>query len=187
MSVAGPFMGEAKARGLFVAAPRGPARSGMKRFGWGSPDRALDALKRTTAEARRRVGGMPLPVVVVGAGRGGKLGLEVAARTPGLYQAVGSVGGIFDPGPAGATAVTGLKGVPVFLGVSKGAPPELYKAMQRGRENMERLGVKLTWGEWPGSGEGLPTNGAAAAREILDVLVPAGGGSSAPTPPRTSR
>ena len=83
MSVAGPFMGEAKARGLYVAAPRGPSRSGMKRFGWGSADRALDALKRAMAESRRRVGNIPLPVVVVGAGRGGKLGLEVAARTPG--------------------------------------------------------------------------------------------------------
>ncbi len=172
MSVAGPFMGEAKARGLYVVAPRGPTRSGMKRFGWGSSDRALDALKRTMAESRRRVGNLPLPVVVVGAGRGGKLGLEVAARTPGLFSAVGSIGGIFDPGPAGATAVAGLKGVPVFLGVAAGAPPELYKAMQRGRENMEKLGVRLKWGEWPGSGEGLPTNAAAAAKEILDALVP---------------
>lgn len=182
MSVAGPFMGEAKARGLYVVAPRGPTRSGMKRFGWGSADRALDALKRAMAEARRRVGNLPLPVVVVGAGRGGKLGLEVAARTPGLFSAVGSVGGAFDPGPAGTAAVTGLKGVPVFLGVSTGAPPELYKAMQRGRENMEKLGVRLKWGQWPGSGEGLPTNAAAAAKEILDALLPGRGGSAAPAP-----
>jgi predicted esterase len=181
MSVAGPFMGEAKARGLYVAAPRGPSRSGMKRFGWSSADRALDALKRAIAESRRRVGNIPLPVVVVGAGRGGKLGLEVAARTPGLFAAVGSVGGIFDPGPGGAAAVAGLKGVPVFLGVATGAPPELYKAMQRGRENLEKLGVRLKWGEWPGPGEGLPTNAAAAAKEILDALVP-GRGSSAPPP-----
>ncbi|MBK6404875.1 MAG: hypothetical protein IPF66_07475 [Holophagales bacterium] len=110
MSVAGPFMGEAKARGLLVAAPRGPTRSGMKRFGWGSADRALDALKRAMAESRRRAGNVPLPVIVVGAGRGGKLGLEVAARTPGLFSAVGSIGGIFDPGPGGAASVTGLKG-----------------------------------------------------------------------------
>ena len=186
MSVAGPFMGEAKARGLYVAAPRGPSRSGMKRFGWGSADRALDALKRALAESRRRVGNIPLPVVVIGAGRGGKLGIEVAARTPGLFSAVGSIGGAFDPGPAGAAAVTGLKGVPVFLGVATGAPPELYKAMQRGRENLEKLGVRLKWGEWPGSGEGLPTKAAAAAKEILDALVPGGGGSTAPAPPRSS-
>jgi len=186
MSVAGPFMGEAKARGLFVAAPRGPSRSGMKRFGWGSSDRAVDALKRVMAESRRRVGNIPLPIVVVGAGRGGKLGLEVAARNPGFCSAVGSVGGIFDPGPAGAAAVTGLKGIPVFLGVSSGAPPELYKAMQHGRENLEKLGVRLKWGEWPGSGEGLPTNAGAAAKQILEALVPGRGGSAAPAPPRSS-
>lgn len=187
MSVAGPFMGEAKARGLYVAAPRGPTRSGMKRFGWGSPERALDALKRALGESRRRVGNAPLPVIVVGAGRGGKLGLEVAARTPGLFSAVGSIGGIFDPGPGGAASVTGLKGVPVFLGVASGAPPELYKAMQRGRENMEKLGVELKWGEWPGSGEGLPTNAAAAARDILDALVPGRGSSAATAPGKSKR
>ncbi len=187
MTIAGPFMGDAKARGLYVAAPRGPTRSGMKRFGWGSADRALDALKRVIAESRRRVGNIPLPIVVVGAGRGGKLGLEVAARTPGLFAAVGSVGGIFDPGPGGAASVAGLKGVPVFLGVSTGAPPELYKAMQRGRENMEKLGVRLKWGEWPGSGEGLPTNAAAAAKEILESLVPGRGSSTAAAPRKSGR
>jgi predicted esterase len=172
MAVAGPFMTEARARGLYVAAPRGPARSGQKRFGWGSPDRGLEALKRAVAEARSRAGNLPIPVLVVGAGRGGKLGLEVAARTPGLFAGVASVGGIFDPGPGGAPAVAGLRGVPVFLGVSKGAPPELYRSMQRGKENMEKLGVKLTWGEWPGVGEGLPANAAQAAKEILAVLAP---------------
>ncbi len=187
MTIAGPFMGEAKARGLFVAAPRGPSRSGMKRFGWSSADRAVDALKRAMVETRRRIGNIPLPIVVVGAGRGGKLGLEVAARTPGLFSAVGSVGGIFDPGAAGASAVAGLKGVPVFLGVSKGAPPELYKAMQRGRETLEKLGIRLKWGEWPGTGEGLPTNAAAAAREILDALVPARGAAAAPAPGKSGK
>jgi len=172
MSVAGPFMAEAKARGLYVAAPRGPSRSGQRRFGWGSADRALDALKRAVTEARARAGKLPLPVLVAGAGRGGKLGLEVAARTPGLFAGVASVGGIFDPGPTGASAVVGLRGVPVFLGVAKGAPPELYRAMQRGRENMEKSGVKLTYGEWPGTGEGLPANAAQAAKEILDALSP---------------
>jgi predicted esterase len=181
MSVAGPFVSEAKERGLFVAAPRGPARSGKKRFGWGSPDRALEALKRAIAEARVRTGKLPLPVVVVGAGRGGKLGLEIAARTPGLFAAVGSVGGIFDPGPSGAGAVAGLKGVPVFLGVAKGAPPELYKAMKRGRENMEKLGVRTTWQEWPGTGDGLPKNATQAAKEILDALV-RGRGAARPVP-----
>jgi hypothetical protein len=173
MTIASPFMADAKARGLFVAAPRGPSRSGKKRFGWGSPDRALDALKRATAEARSRAGNQQLPLIVVGAGRGGKLGLEVAARTPGAFAGVGSVGGAFDPGTGGAAAVVGLRGIPVFLGVAKSAPPELYRAMQKGRENLEKLGVKLTWGEWPGTGEGLPTNAAQAAKEILDALVPA--------------
>ena len=132
----------------------------------------LEALTRAVAEARRRAGNLPVPVLVVGAGRGGKLGLEIAARTPGLFSGVGSVGGIFDPGPGGAQAVAGLRGVPVFLGVAKGAPPELYRSMQRGKENMEKLGVKLSWGEWPGVGEGLPANAAQAAKEILDVLAP---------------
>ena len=134
-----------------------------------------EALKRALAETRTRAGKLPLPVMVVGAGRGGKLGLEVVARTPGGFASVGSVGGAFDPGPGGAAAVAGLRGIPVFLGVSKGAPPELYGAMPKGRENLEKLGVKLTWGEWPGTGEGLPTNAAQAAKEILDALVPAGG------------
>ena len=101
-------------------------------------------------------------------------------RTPGLFAAVGSVGGIFDPGPGGAASVAGLRGVPVLLGVTKGAPPELYKAMQRGRENLEKLGVRLRFAEWPGAGEGLPTNATAAAKEILDALQPAR--SVAPAP-----
>jgi len=185
MSVAGPFVAEAKARGLYLVAPRGPSSSGKKRFGWGSPERALEAVKRAVAEGRRRAGKLPLPVVVVGAGRGGKLGLEIAARTPGLFAAVGSVGGIFDPGPSGAAAVAGLKGIPVFLGVAKSASPELLKAMQKGRENMQALGVRIQWGEWPGTGEGLPANAAQAAKEILDVLSPAHG--TAPVPPRKAR
>jgi hypothetical protein len=44
--------------------------------------------------------------------------------------------------------------------------------MQRGRQSMEKLGVKLTWAEWPGTGEGMPTNAAQAAREILGVIAP---------------
>jgi len=174
MAVAGPFVAEAKARGLYVAAPRGPSRSGKKRFGWGSPDRALDAVKRAITEAQRKAGELPLPVLVVGAGRGGKLGLEIAARSPGLFSAVGSVGGIFDPGGSDAAAVAGLKGVPVFLGVARNASPELLKAMQRGRENMAKLGVKITWGECRDGrrppderhrgGEGDPRRARAGAR-----------------------
>ncbi len=171
MSIAGPFVAEAKARGLFLVAPRGPARSGSRRFGWGAPRRALDAVMLSVKEARSRAGSQTLPVVVVGAGRGGKVGLEIAARTPGLFTAVGSVGGIFDPGSSPA-AVAGLRGVPVFLGVSQSAPPALLKGMQQGRESMEKLGVKLKWADWPGTGEGLPTNATQAAREILDALVP---------------
>ena len=172
MTIAGPFLNEAHARGLYVAAPRGPARSGKKRFGWGSADRALEAFKRAVAEARSRVGGAPLPVLVAGAGRGGKLGLEVVARSPGLAAGVASVGGSFDPAQGGPSAVAGLKGIPVFLGVAKGAPPELYRSLQRARQSMEKLGVKLTWAEWPGTGEGMPTNAAQAAQEILSVIAP---------------
>ena len=171
MSIAGPFVAEAKARRLFVVAPRGPARSGSRRFGWGSAQRTLDAVMNTVKEARSRAGNPALPIVVVGAGRGGKAGLEIAARTPGLFAAVGSIGGIFDPG-ASSAAVAGLKGVPVFLGVSLGAPADLLKGMKQGRESMEKLGVKLKWAEWPGAGEGLPTNATQAAKEILDALVP---------------
>jgi pimeloyl-ACP methyl ester carboxylesterase len=172
MSIAGPFVAEAKGRGLFVVAPRGPARSGSRRFGWGSPKRALDAVMLSVNEARSRAGNQALPVVVVGAGRGGKVGLEIAARSPGLFAAVGSIGGIFDPGSSPA-AVAGLRGVPVFLGVSQSAPPALLKGMKQGRENMEKLGVKLKWADWPGTGEGLPANATQAAKEILDALVPA--------------
>ncbi|HYN43236.1 MAG TPA: hypothetical protein VE129_15780 [Thermoanaerobaculia bacterium] len=172
MSIAGPFVAEAKARGLFVVAPRGPARSGSRRFGWGSPRRAFDAVMLSVKEARSRAGNQALPVIVVGAGRGGKVGLEIAARSPGLFAAVGSVGGIFDPGSSPA-AVAGLRGVPVFLGVSQSAPPALLKGMQQGRESMEKLGVKLKWADWPGTGEGLPTNATQAAKEVLDALVPA--------------
>jgi predicted esterase len=178
-------MAEAKERGLYVAAPRGPSRSGRKRFGWGAPERALEAVKRSVTEARSRAGRLPLPVIVVGAGRGGKLGLEIAARNPGLFSAVGSVGGVFDPGPSGNAGVAGLRGVPVFLGVAKSAPPELYRAMRRGRESMEKLGVKLTWGEWPGSGEGLPSNATQAAKEILDALTRAVGVVPARAPRRS--
>ena len=52
---------------------------------------------------------------------------------------------------------------------------------------MEKLGVKLKWGEWPGSGEGLPTNAAAAARDILDALVPGRKSSAATAPGKSSR
>ena len=183
MAVAGPFLAEAKARDLFVAAPRGPSRSGRKRFGWGSPERALGALQRAVVEARERTGKQPLPILVVGAGRGGKLGLEVAARTPGAFGAVASVGGIYDPGTSSPEAVAGLRGIPVFLGVARSAPPELLKAMQRGRENLEKLGIKPVWAEWPGTGEGLPANASQAAREILEALRPSGRGTTA-APPR---
>lgn len=172
MTIAGPFLNEARARGLYVAAPRGPSRSGKKRFGWGSADRALEAFKKTVAEARSRAGNPRIPVLVAGAGRGGKLGIEVVARAPGLFGGVASIGGSYDPAEGGAAAVAGLKGIPVFLGVAKGAPPELYRSMQRGRQSMEKLGVKLTWAEWPGTGEGMPTNAAQAAKEVLGVLAP---------------
>lgn len=172
MTIAGPFLNEARARGLYVAAPRGPSRSGKKRFGWGAADRALEAFKKAVAEARSRVGNAPLPILVAGAGRGGKLGIEVVARSPGLFGGVASIGGSYDPAEGGPAAVAGLRAIPVFLGISKGAPPELYRSMQRGRQSMEKLGVKLTWAEWPGTGEGLPTNAAQAAKEVLDVLAP---------------
>ena len=58
------------------------------------------------------------------------------------------------------------------VGVARGAPSELYRSMQRARQNMEKLGVKLTWAEWPGTGEGMPTNAAQAAQELLAVLAP---------------
>src|SRR5262249_26293114 len=40
-TVSGPFLREAHGRSLFVAVPRGPARAGRKRYGWGSGDRAF--------------------------------------------------------------------------------------------------------------------------------------------------
>jgi hypothetical protein len=93
---------------------------------------------------------------------------------------VASIGGIFDPGPTGAAGVVGLRGVPVFLGVAKSAPPELLRAMQRGRENMQKLGVTVRWNEWPGTGEGLPADAKAAAKDILDAIRSPRPGASSP-------
>src|SRR5512140_137785 len=43
IAVASPFLAQAREKGLFVVAPRGPARAGQRRFGWGSPERAIVA------------------------------------------------------------------------------------------------------------------------------------------------
>ncbi|MDD1632865.1 MAG: hypothetical protein LUP91_11765, partial [Methylococcaceae bacterium] len=71
LAVSGPFVAPAQKRGLFVAAPRGPAKSADRKFGWGSADRATAAVDAAVSEARKRAGDAKLPVYIVGVGRGG--------------------------------------------------------------------------------------------------------------------
>ena len=170
MSVAGPFVEEARARNLLLFAPRGPARAGKRRFGWGAPERAVAALESAVAAAEKRAGGKDLPVFIVGAGRGGQLGLEFTARKPGPWAGVASIGGVYDPGPGGANAVQGLRRVRILMGAGREAPAELIRAMKQGTEDMKRLGLDVRWAEWPGSGDGLPDNAKAAARDVLNAL-----------------
>lgn len=169
MMVAAPFVGEAKARGLYLAAPRGPARAGKRRFGWGSSARADAALQGFVAAARKKAGSA-LPVYVVGVGRGGRIAFEVAAKQAGLFVGVGSIAGPFDPGNAPASAVAPLRGIPLVLGTPREAPPELVRAMKQGRDNLKRLALAVSYFEWPGTGEALPSNAARAAADVLDAF-----------------
>lgn len=173
LTVSGPFTDAARSRGLFVAAPRGPARAGRKRFGWGSADRTLAAVEAVVAEARKRAGS--LPVVLVGLGRGGALAFTVATRNPSGVVAVGSVGGPFDPStvtaaPGAPSPAASLKRMRLFLGIQSEAPPTVLSAFRQGRDLLGQGGLKPVYKEWPGTGTGLPAASSAAVKEVLDAL-----------------
>lgn len=177
LTVSGPFTDAARQRGLFVAAPRGPARAGRKRFGWGSTERAFAAVDAAVEEARRRAGA--LPVIVVGLGRGGALAYTLASRRPAGIVAAGSVGGPFDPNataaaPGAQNPVAAMKRMRLFLGVQSEAPTTIVSAFRRGRDLLNQAGLQPVYKEWPGTGTGLPADAAKAVKEILDSLTGAG-------------
>ncbi|MGE5345979.1 MAG: TPR end-of-group domain-containing protein [Acidithiobacillales bacterium] len=174
MAVSAPFVAEAARRGLFLAAPRGPGTSADRKFGWGSAERAAAAVKATVTEARRRSGGPRLPVFIIGVGRGGTEAFTmVAAKRAGPVAGVGSIGGPFEPG--GAPQAAGLRGVRLFLGISRDADPARTGAFQRGIQSLRSLGYAPAVSEWTGTGDGFPNNPAEAVTDSLDALrVPAG-------------
>jgi len=174
LAVSGPFVAPAQKRGLFVAAPRGPAKSADRKFGWGSADRATAAVDAAVSEARKRAGDAKLPVYVVGVGRGGTEALTIVARTPrGAVAGVGSIGGPFDPGAAREAA--GLRGPRIVLGLSRDADPGRSGAFQRGVEALRKMGLSPVLSEWPGTGDGFPKDPSVAVADVLDGLrAPAG-------------
>ncbi len=173
ISVSGPFVGEARSRGLYLAAPRGPARAGRKRFGWGDPARAIAAVESAVAEALKRAGSLPL--LIVGVGRGGTIAFTAAAITPGVAGAA-TAGGPIDLS-LGSTpqAVAALQGKRLFAGISREAPPGLVDGVKRGAAALKGAGVAVSVVEWPGTAAGLPAEPAKAVRDILGALVGAPG------------
>ncbi len=169
VAVSGPFVDRARQAGLFVAAPRGPAKAGKKRFGWGSPERAVGAAERGIAEAKRRAGN--LPVLAVGVGRGGMVVSRLATLRPGLLAAAGTIGGPFDFGVTGQPAARALRGVRIFLGIQSGAPSPLMQAFRQGRDILKSLGLDPIYKEWPGPGTGFPSDARAAVQDVLAALV----------------
>jgi pimeloyl-ACP methyl ester carboxylesterase len=169
LSVASPFLAQARERGLFVAAPRGPAAAGRKRFGWGSPERATAAAAATILEARKRAGN--LPVVAVGVGRGGMVAGFLAASQPGLLAGVATIGGPFDPGWIRSDAAIGaMKQMRVFLGISLGASPQVLQGFRQGRDGLKSVGVQFAYREWLGDATGLPADTKGAVGEVLSAL-----------------
>lgn len=180
LSASAPFLDAAQARGLYVAVPRGPARAGRKRFGWGTKERALTAVTVALAEARRRTGNPGLPVFVAGVGKGGSLAFTAAVQRAGVYAGVGSVGGPYDPGsgnPAQAPAeASALRGARLFFGVAQDAPHGLVAAIGRGVDALKQYGLQPALRYWAGSGTGLPSkNTATAVKETLDGIMGTGG------------
>jgi hypothetical protein len=168
-AVSNPFADVALSHRLFVAAPRGPGRSAKKRFGWGSAERAARAIDAAAAAARKKAGDPKLPILLVGVGRGGTEALTVAAKkAPRTFEAVGSIGGPFDPGAAPNTA--GLRGARLFLGSSRDADPNEINATRRGIEALRQQGFQPAVAVWPGTSAGFPTDVPRAVKETLDAL-----------------
>ena len=168
-TVSGPFTDVALSHHLLVAAPRGPGRSAKRRFGWGSAERAENAIDAAVAAARAKAADRKIPVFLVGVGRGGTEVLRVAARKPaGTYAGVGSIGGPFDPGSA--PNPTGLRGTRLFLGYSRDASPNEIAAGRRGIEVLRQQGLRPIVAEWPGASSGLPKDAARAVKDTLDAF-----------------
>lgn len=169
MTVASPFLAQAREKRLFVAAPRGPARAGKKRFGWGSPERAITAAGAVILEARKRAGN--LPVLAVGVGRGGMVAGLIAATQPGVLAGAASIGGPFDLGWIRSEAsLSALKQTRLFLGVSVGASPQLVQAFRQARDGLKAAGIQPGYKEWIGAGPGLPADVKGAVGEVLAAL-----------------
>lgn len=172
LTASGPFTAAAAERGLFLAVPRGPAKAGRKRFGWGAADRAYAAVDAALEAARAKAGNPKLPVAIVGIARGGTLAFSVAARRPGVFAAVGSIGGPYDPGTnANPETAAGLRGSRLFLGVCRDAPQVLKAAFKSGLDSLKQRGFAPAYSEWPGTGTSFPNDVGAAVRETLDALV----------------
>lgn len=169
LAMANPFLAQAREKGFFVAAPRGPARAGKKRFGWGSPERALAAVGAAIIEARKRVGN--LPVLAVGVGRGGMVAGLIAATQPGVLAGAATIGGPFDLAwIRSESSAAALKQTRLFLGVSLGASPQVVQAFRRGRDGLKAAGVQVGYREWIGDGPGLPADVKGAVGEVLAAL-----------------
>lgn len=169
MVVSAPFVAEAGRRGLYLAAPRGPGTSADRKFGWGSAERAAAAVDAAVAAASERTGNRGLPVFLIGVGRGGTEAYTIVARKrPGAFAGVGSIGGPFDPGASQQAA--GLRGVRLFLGISRDTDPARSSAFQRGIESLRRMGYAPVVAEWPGTGDAFPKDPAQAVAGSLDGL-----------------
>lgn len=182
LTASGPFVEEARSRGLLLAAPRGPARAGKKRFGWGTRERSIAAVESVVESARSRAGNPSLPALVVGVGRGGTLAYTVAAAKPGLFVGVGSIGGAYDPGSSSdisqaSAAAAGLRGARLFFGIPRDAPPGQVAATRRGNDALHKFGYSPVLAEWVGGGTTFPKNVGPAVKETLDSLT---GASRAP-------
>jgi hypothetical protein len=169
LAVASPFLTQAREKGLFVAAPRGPSKAGKKRFGWGSPERAAKGVAATILEARKRAGN--LPVLAVGVGRGGMVAGFLAATQPGLLVGAASIGGPFDTGWLRSEAASsGMRQMRIFLGISLGTSPQVLQAFRQGRDGLKGAGIQATYREWIGNGPGLPADVKGAVGEVLSAL-----------------
>jgi hypothetical protein len=173
MTVAAPFVADAGRRGLFLAVPRGPGKSATKRFGWGSAERAAAAVEAAIAEARKRTGRAGLPVLLVGAGRGGTEAYTIAARKPpGQMAGVGSIGGPFDSGASRNEKgqAPGLRGARLFLGIARDTSPVRMASFMRGAEELRKMGFAPVVADWPGSGDTFPKDVPKAVADTLGAL-----------------
>lgn len=173
MTVAAPFVADAGRRSLFLAVPRGPGKSATKHFGWGSAERAAAAVEAAITEARKRPGTANLPLLLVGAGRGGTEAFTIASRrAPGQTAGVGSIGGPFDSGAARNEKgqAPGLRGARLFLGVPRDTSPARMTAFMRGAEELRKMGFAPVVADWPGAGDTFPKDVPKAVADTLGAL-----------------